>query len=236
MSKPFYSSKPYYEIIKFTGYNAGDMSITLIAFAEKTKREGILVLEDDLEDIAIPFFRTMLQHLIDAMPLKRRALIGRTYIEGTIHRKRNQLEAIVYILLHIEGEHADALVWHYLVAKGFSKKERDALLALHSDAKTFAKEGVPNADESELSVLADMLRVAVSKLPLEEKRVILEEHVNTTLSKYERFLRIISGGTVYLAEFEHLVGFVSFLFSIIADDPETRAYVVAGIGPFEHDE
>jgi chemotaxis protein MotA len=46
-------------------YNPGELIITLVSFAEKARREGLLALEDDLEDLDDVFLRKGLQLVVD---------------------------------------------------------------------------------------------------------------------------------------------------------------------------
>ena len=48
-----------------TKYNLSELIVTIVSFSEKARREGLLALEDDLEDLDDPFMRKGLQLVVD---------------------------------------------------------------------------------------------------------------------------------------------------------------------------
>ncbi len=46
-------------------YNYAELILTIVSFSEKSRREGILALEDDLEDLQDPFMKMGLQMIVD---------------------------------------------------------------------------------------------------------------------------------------------------------------------------
>ena len=46
-------------------YNLNELIVTIVSFSEKARREGLLALEDDLEELVDPFMRKGLQLVVD---------------------------------------------------------------------------------------------------------------------------------------------------------------------------
>ncbi len=48
-----------------TKYNLPELIVTIVSFSEKARREGLLALEDDLEELSDPFMKKGLQLVVD---------------------------------------------------------------------------------------------------------------------------------------------------------------------------
>lgn len=57
--------KAFKVILNRPKYAEDEMIITLISFSEKARREGLLVLEDDIQDVSDPFLKKGMQLVVD---------------------------------------------------------------------------------------------------------------------------------------------------------------------------
>jgi chemotaxis protein MotA len=56
----------YFRVALFpTKYNLPELIVTIVSFSEKARREGLLALEDDLEELTDPFMKKGLQLVVD---------------------------------------------------------------------------------------------------------------------------------------------------------------------------
>jgi len=69
-----------------TNRNPNDMIITLVSFSEKARREGLLALEDDLDELPDEFLRKGIQLVVDGTDPEMVKRIMETEIEQMISR------------------------------------------------------------------------------------------------------------------------------------------------------
>lgn len=78
------------KIIRFAffapDFNAKDMIITLVSFSEKARREGLLALEDDLDELDDVFLKTGIQLVVDGTDPEIVRKIMETELEYMISR------------------------------------------------------------------------------------------------------------------------------------------------------
>jgi len=72
-------------IINKPNYAEDEMIITLISFSEKARREGLLVLEDDIQDVSDPFLKKCMQLVVDGTDPE--------LVKNIMNTEINQIEA-----------------------------------------------------------------------------------------------------------------------------------------------
>lgn len=72
-------------MLKKPNYAEDEMIITLISFAEKARREGLLVLEDDIQDVTEPFLKKGMQLVVDGTDPE--------LVKGILGTELDQIEA-----------------------------------------------------------------------------------------------------------------------------------------------
>jgi chemotaxis protein MotA len=77
----------YVKIALFTQkYNPGELIITLVSFSEKARREGLLALEDDLDELDDEFLRKGIQLVVDGTDPELVRRIMETELENMMTR------------------------------------------------------------------------------------------------------------------------------------------------------
>lgn len=70
-------------------YNPGELIITLVSFSEKARREGLLALEDDLDELEDLFLRKGIQLVVDGTDPELVRRIMETELENMMSRHDN---------------------------------------------------------------------------------------------------------------------------------------------------
>ena len=77
----------YFKIALFTQkYNPGELIITLVSFSEKARREGLLALEDDLDELDDEFLKKGIQLVVDGTDPELVRRIMETELESMMTR------------------------------------------------------------------------------------------------------------------------------------------------------
>jgi len=80
----------YVKIVLYTQkYNPGELIITLVSFSEKARREGLLSLEDDLDELEDLFLRKGIQLVVDGTDPELVRRILETELDGIMTRHDN---------------------------------------------------------------------------------------------------------------------------------------------------
>ncbi len=80
----------YFKIALFTQkYNPGELIITLVSFSEKARREGLLALEDDLDELDDEFLKKGIQLVVDGTDPELVRRIMETELESMMTRHDN---------------------------------------------------------------------------------------------------------------------------------------------------
>ncbi|OHD66401.1 MAG: hypothetical protein A2176_06615 [Spirochaetes bacterium RBG_13_51_14] len=71
-------------------YNLNELIVTIVSFSEKARREGLLALEDDLEELVDPFMRKGLQLVVDGTDPELVKNIMENEVEQMVNRHDDQ--------------------------------------------------------------------------------------------------------------------------------------------------
>lgn len=85
--KKLLSIPTYFKVALFpTKYDLSELIVTIVSFSEKARREGLLALEDDLDDLDDPFMRKGLQLVVDGTDPELVKSIMENEVEQMVNR------------------------------------------------------------------------------------------------------------------------------------------------------
>jgi chemotaxis protein MotA len=159
----------------FTGY--GGLCDALISLSEKSRREGLLSLEDDLDSIDNSLMRLLLQLVVDGTDPELVREIGERKISGTLHYLEEILACAEFALLNRNIPDFEKRFSHYT-----NSRDADVYRDMISEIKRQV-EAVNSAQDISPAQgrYRDIMEAVLSGLDDEHRFMVIENHIDSVL-------------------------------------------------------
>ncbi len=176
---------------KFRTYTLEDLCITLIAFSEKSRREGLLALDDDIEDLENIMIRDFLALVVDGTDPEIVLSIGETRITAIIHYLEEILACVEFSILNADKNNYETIFKQYVKSRELGIYS--TLVETISIEIKAVMAGELNTDDAS-ERYRDFISMLQPDMDEQFRREILKNHVNTIIYSNRIYNRIILTG------------------------------------------
>lgn len=151
---------------------------TVVSFSEKTRREGLLSLEDDLESIENTMLKKLLQLVVDGTDPEIVRIIGEDMISSALHSLEEILACIEFTVSNACTDCFDSLFVHYMKSRDLGRHTglaKDACTGLSSVITGTGDHEIPGGRYDDL---VQMLKADFSD---EIKYEMAADHIDSVL-------------------------------------------------------
>jgi len=162
--------------IRFSGYE--DLTVPLVVLSEKSRREGLLSLDDDLESIENTLLRKFVQLVVDGTDPVTVRVIGEKMIGSTLHFLEEILACVEFTVINAGDGGFDDLPAHYIKSRDLGRHVELAKEVCAGLSSVIKGGGDYRAPEGRYSDLVEMLK---EECGIEEKYEMTVNHINSVL-------------------------------------------------------
>lgn len=178
----------------FRQYELCDMAVALCSFSEKARREGLLALEDDLEEMEHGIMKLMLMLIVDGTDPELVREIGETHMEQNITYLDGILQCVEYFLLSKSDKPDDRFS---LICRSTVAASSETMLAeAFTQYKSFTTKGRAIDGENFPRRYRELLAVAASGADPDEKAHLFQNHLSSILAYNNALYQMIIAGTL----------------------------------------
>ena len=178
----------------FTPVSPDDLVITLISFSEKSRREGLLALEDDLDEIEDELMVKLLQLVVDGTDPDLVRKIGEAELSMSVYYMEEIHEALLFLMVNRDREDIGEMFRHFVLSLDLEGSLEEIfrlgeeLLDIISSDHDFNEDTPPR-----LAAMIELIRYGATP---EDEGELLENHFHTLIEQHRRSRRIILEGVL----------------------------------------
>ena len=172
----------------FTGYD--ELCDILVSFGEKSRREGLLSLEDDIGELESSFMKLILQFVVDGTDPELVREMGERKTATTLHYLEEILSCIEFSLLNRNAQDYERLFGNYIKSRD-TGLYNDLVLNITGQVSGITFVPDPSVIQGRYS---DIMETALSDLPEDYKFMVIENHIDSVLHINSVYNKIILSG------------------------------------------
>ena len=162
-------------------------------FSEKTRREGLLSLEDDTESINNSIFRTLMQSVIDGTAPELVRQYGEEMIRSTLHSLEGILSSVKFTLINREKNDSENLIEHYIKSRDLSEHS-ELTRTVCRELKEAIKSGeIPGETGGRHRDILDLMK---QDMPSDIREKMLGNHIDSIIYINRVYYGIILDGVL----------------------------------------